>query len=47
MHEKPFGIVIDGKATNSIVASAEDAGCKVIVAKNFATMSDKIQMLSF
>jgi DNA primase len=43
----PTAIIIDGKATNSIIMSAEDAGCKVIVAKNFSSMSDKIQMLSF
>jgi hypothetical protein len=43
----PIAIIIDGKATNSIIMSAEDAGCKVIVAKNFSSMSDKIQMLSF
>jgi DNA primase len=47
MKEKPTAIVIDGKATNSIISSAENSGCKIIVAKNFSAMSDKIQMLSF
>jgi len=47
LRDKPTAIVIDGKATNSIIMSAEDAGCDVIVAKNFSAMSDNIQMLSF
>lgn len=47
LHDKPVAIIIDGKSTNSIVYSSEDAGVKVIVAKNFSVMSDKIQMLSF
>jgi DNA primase len=47
LRDKPTAIVIDGTATNSIIMSAEDAGCKVIVAKNFSAMSERIQMLSF
>jgi DNA primase len=47
LRDRPTAIVIDGKATNSIIMAAEDADCKVIVAKNFSSMSEKIQMLSF
>lgn len=44
---QPTAIIIDGTATNSIIMAAEDVSCKVIVAKNFSAMSEKIQMLSF
>jgi len=47
MRDKPKVIVIDGTATNSIIMSAEDAGCEVIAAKNFATTNTKIKLLSF
>ncbi len=46
LREKPAAIVIDGIATNPIINSAEDAGCKAIVAKNFATTETKIKLLS-
>lgn len=42
-----FAVVIDGTATLSVIRSAEDANCKVIAAKNFATTDTKIQLLSF
>ena len=47
LRDRPVVIIIDGKATSSIIMAAEDAGCNVIVAKNFSAMSDRIQMLSF
>jgi len=43
---KPFVIVIDGTVTNSVIKSAEEVGCKVIVAKNFATTDTNIELLS-
>lgn len=46
LRNKPTAIVIDGKATNSIINSAEEIGCKVIVAKNFATTDTKVKLLS-
>ena len=46
-HEKPYGIVLDGTVTSSVIDSAEDAGCQFIVAKNFAATSENIQLLSF
>jgi len=44
--EKPTIIVIDGTVTSSIINAAEDAKCKVIVAKNFATTDTNIKLLS-
>jgi DNA primase len=46
LREKPSAIVIDGTATSSIINSAEDAGCKIIVAKNFATTNTSVKLLS-
>ena len=46
LREKLTAIVIDGIATNPIIGSAEDIGCKAIVAKNFATTDTKIKLLS-
>ena len=46
LHEKPAVIVIDGTATSSIISSAEDAGCKAVVAKNFATTNTGMKLLS-
>ncbi len=46
LRNKPTAIVIDGKATNSIINSAEEIGCRVIVAKNFATTDTKVKLLS-
>jgi DNA primase len=44
--EKVTALVIDGIATTPIILSAEDAGCKVIVAKNFSTTDTKVKLLS-
>lgn len=46
LRERPTVIIIDGTATNSIIYSAEEIGCKVIVAKNFATTDTSIKLLS-
>lgn len=42
-----FAIVIDGTATLSVIKSAEEINCRVIIAKNFATTDTKIQLMSF
>ena len=47
LSDKPKIIVLDGTVTGSILESAEEAGCQIIVAKNFAATSNKIQLLSF
>jgi DNA primase len=47
VNEKPYGIVLDGTVTSSVIESAEDAGCQFIVARNFAATSNNIQLLSF
>jgi len=44
--ENPTGIIIDGTVTSSMLRAAEEAGCRVIVAKNFATTDTDIQLLS-
>ncbi len=46
LREKPTAIVIDGTATNPIISSAEETGCKIIVAKNFATTNTSIKLMS-
>jgi DNA primase len=46
LNQEPTIIIIDGIATNSIIMSAEDINCKIIVAKNFATTNTKIKLLS-
>ncbi|MFH1503177.1 MAG: DNA primase DnaG [Candidatus Diapherotrites archaeon] len=45
--ETPSLIVLDGTVTSSVLESAEDAGCQIIIAKNFSATSEKIQLLSF
>jgi len=45
--DKPFAVIIDGTATNSIIKNAEHAEVRVIVATNFATTDTKIELLSF
>ena len=47
VNEKPYAIVLDGTVTGSIIDSAEDVGCKVLVARNFAATSNNIKLLSF
>jgi DNA primase len=46
LREKPTALIIDGIATTPIIISAEDAGCKVIVAKNFSTTDTTVKLLS-
>ncbi len=45
--EKPSILIIDGTVTNSIISAAEEIGCQIISAKNFAATSDSIKLLSF
>ncbi|MDD5699878.1 MAG: DNA primase DnaG [Candidatus Nanoarchaeia archaeon] len=40
-------IVVDGTATSNLIMTAEEAGCKVVVAKNFTTTDTKIKLMSF
>jgi len=47
INEKPYAIILDGTVTSSVIESSEDVGCQVIVAKNFASTSENIQLLSF
>ncbi len=47
INEKAFAIIIDGIATNSAIKNAGEAGCSVIVAKNFATTDTKVKLISF
>ncbi len=46
IREKPRAIIIDGIATKSIINSAEEIGCRIIVAKNFATTDTNIKLMS-
>ena len=41
-----YAIVIDGTVTKPMIALAEEAECRIIVAKNFATTDTKIKLLS-
>lgn len=45
--QKPCVLVIDGTATKTIIKASEEAGCKVVVAKNFESTSNQIKLLSF
>lgn len=45
--ETPYAIVLDGTVTSSVIESAEDVRCQVLVAKNFAATSSNIKLLSF
>ena len=40
-------LVMDGTVTKSIISAAEESGCGVIAAKNFATTETDIKLLSF
>ena len=40
-------VVIDDLVTNGLINIAEQLSCKLIIAKNFAATSDKIEMMSF
>ncbi|MBL7052013.1 MAG: DNA primase [Nanoarchaeota archaeon] len=44
--ENPSTIIIDGAATRNVIKSAEDLGCSIIIANNFATTDTKIELLS-
>lgn len=45
--EKPFALIIDGTATNNIIRTAEELGVQVLIAKNFASTSSNLMMMSF
>jgi DNA primase len=45
--DRPSVIVIDGVVTGTVISAAEEAGCQIIAAKNFAATSDSIKLLSF
>jgi DNA primase len=47
INERPYAIVLDGTVTSSVIDSAEDVGCQVLVARSFAATSNNIQLLSF
>lgn len=47
LDEEPFAVVIDGTVNGKMIESAEEANCKVIVAKNFTTSESNSQLLSF
>jgi DNA primase len=44
---RPSIVIIDGTATVPIISCAEEAGCKALVAKNFATTDTRLQLLGF
>jgi DNA primase len=46
LQKQPKALIIDGTVNRGMVEAAEEAGCKIIVAKNFAASSKEIQMLS-
>ena len=47
MREKPYAIILDGTATGGMVKAAEEAGAKVLMAKNFTTTDTKLELMSF
>ncbi len=47
LRKNPAAMVIDGTATNSLISSAEEAGVKIIAAKNFTTTDTEIELVSF
>jgi len=46
LDESPYAISIDGTLTAHILKDAEEAGCKMIIAKNFSTTDTKIKLIS-
>ncbi len=46
-NKKVLALVMDITVTYSIIKAAEKINCQYIVARNFATTSDKIELLSF
>jgi hypothetical protein len=46
MEGKVYGILMDGKVTSGIVETAEEAGVKLIAARNFTYTNTKIKLLS-
>lgn len=46
MRKNPFAIIVDGTVNSGILGAAEEAGCKIILAKNFATVDSSIELMS-
>ncbi|MBU2562245.1 MAG: DNA primase [Nanoarchaeota archaeon] len=46
LETNPSIVVVDGTVTGPMIQAAEDAKCRAIVAKNFATSDAKIKLLS-
>jgi len=46
IRENPFAIVLDGTATAPLIKAAEEAGAKIIIAKNFATTDTNLELVS-
>jgi DNA primase len=44
--QQVYALAINGTLTNSILKAAEEAGCRIIMAKNFATTDTKIKLIS-
>jgi len=47
LDKKPSVILIDGTATSVIIETSEEIGCKLLIAKNFATRNTSMKLLSF
>ena len=46
LDEVPYAISVDGTLTAHILKDAEETGCQLIIAKNFATTDTKIKLIS-
>jgi DNA primase len=46
LDKKPTVILIDGTATSLIIELSEEIGCKLLIAKNFATRDTNMKLLS-
>jgi len=45
--ERPYAVILDGTATNGTINALENAGVKVLMAKNFTTTDTKLELMSF
>ena len=46
LDKSPSIIIMDGTVTHPVISAAEEAGCQIIAAKNFATTDTNIELLS-
>lgn len=46
LKDKPYAIIIDGTVTPAIIKSAESAGCRVVMGKNFSTTDTDMELMS-